>query len=66
MDRIGAELFDSMPNGPVFCTFTRYEVTFGSLPEVASDIITSMAIENVDLDVRSAHRVSKNERTTIK
>ena len=42
--KIVAELFDSMPVGPVLRTYMQYTVTVLSLPEVASDVIYARII----------------------
>ena len=47
------ELFDSVSvsDGPVLCTFMQYLITFCSLLEVASDVISGEAKEDVCLHV---------------
>ena len=45
------ELFDYMPAGPVKCSFMQYSITFCSQPEVASDVLAGVAVEDVGIEV---------------
>ena len=38
-------------DGTALCTFMQYLLTFCSLPEVASDIVSGMTAERMGLDV---------------
>ena len=48
-----AELFDSMSVAPVLCKYfcAQYSITFCSIMEVAGDVISCAAIENVGVYV---------------
>ena len=45
-----AELSDFLLPGSVSCTFKHYSVTFCSLPVLASDVMSSVAVGEVVLD----------------
>ena len=41
-----------MPAGQVLDTFPRHSITFCRRPEVGSDVMSGVAVEAVDMDVR--------------
>ena len=46
-----AELFDSLPAGPILRTFVQYLIAFCSRLEVACDVIFGVAVDQVGMDV---------------
>ena len=46
------EVFDSLPAGPVLRIFMQYSMTYRSLPEAVSDVISGVALAWVGMDVR--------------
>ena len=58
-----AELFDSLPAGPVSRTVMQYSNTFCSRPEAVSDVISGVAVNYVGMDVREIFSDSRSNRS---